>query len=135
MTKTKKMVALFLVLAIAQAGAVLSGHAYDNNRNKSQQNQIQKEGEKDKNGTVKPAPAPSLDGAALYSQHCVQCHGQSKRGKTATEIQNAIKTVRYMGSLTLSPEQINAIATSDWPASLKKGSAGIQTKSPKTQLD
>ena len=135
MTKTKKMVALFLVLAIAQAGAILSGHAYENNNDKSQQNQMQKEGEKDKNGTVKPAPAPSLDGAALYTQHCVQCHGQSKRGKTAAEIQNAIKTVRYMSSLTLSSEQINAIASSDWPANLKKGSAGVQTKSPKNQLN
>ena len=135
MTKTKKIVALFLVLAIAQAAATLSGHAYDSSSNKTQQNQMQKESEKDKNGYVNPTPAPSLDGAALYNQHCVQCHGQSKRGKSAAAIQNAIKTVSYMGSIVLSSEQINAIASSDWPATLKKGSAGIQTKSPKNQYN
>jgi len=135
MTKTKKIVALFLVLAIAQAAAILSGHAYDTSSNKPQQNQMQKEREKDNHGSVKSTPAPSLDGAALYTQHCVQCHGQSKRSKSAAEIQNAIKTVSYMGSLSLSPEQINAIASSDWPANLKKGSAGIQTKSPKNQYN
>jgi cytochrome c5 len=135
MTKTKKIVALFLVLAIAQATAILSGHAYDGSSNKTQQNQMLKESEKDKNGNVKPTPAPSLDGAALYTQHCVQCHGQSKRGKSAAAIQNAIKTVSYMGSLVLSAEQINAIASSDWPANLKKGSAGIGTKSPKSQYN
>ena len=135
MTKTKKVVALFLVLAIAQATAILSGHAYDGSSNKEQQNQMLKESEKDKNGQFKPAPAPSLDGAVLYTQHCVQCHGQSKRGKSAAAIQNAIKTVSYMGSIVLSSEQINAIASSDWPANLKKGSAGIETKSPKNQYN
>jgi hypothetical protein len=135
MTKTKKTVALFLVLAIAQATASLSGHAYDGSSNKGQQNQMLKESEKDKNGQVKPTPAPSLDGAALYAQHCVQCHGQSKRGKSAAAIQNAIKTVSYMASIALNSEQINAIASSDWPANLKKGSAGIETKSPKNQYN
>jgi hypothetical protein len=133
MAKTKKIVALFLVLAIAQATAILSGHAYDGSNNNGQQNQMLKESDKDKNGQVKPMPA--LDGAVLYTQHCVQCHGQSKRGKSAAAIQNAIKTVSYMGSIVLSSEQINAIASSDWPANLKKGSAGIETKSPKNQYN
>jgi fibronectin type 3 domain-containing protein len=60
--------------------------------------------------------APTIDGAALYTQYCSGCHGQlassSKRGATATQIQSAINNNRGgMGSLSfLTSAQINAIA-------------------------
>jgi len=58
------------------------------------------------------APAPVLDGAALYATYCNSCHGASKRGKTVAAIQGAIAANRGgMGSLsTLTTAQITAIS-------------------------
>jgi fibronectin type 3 domain-containing protein len=58
------------------------------------------------------APAPVLDGAALYASYCAGCHGTSKRGKSASATQSAINSNRGgMGSLsTLTPAQITAIS-------------------------
>jgi fibronectin type 3 domain-containing protein len=58
------------------------------------------------------APAPVLDGATLYMNNCDGCHGSSKRGKSATAIQNAINSNRGgMGSLNfLTPAEITAIS-------------------------
>ena len=63
-----------------------------------------------------PPPPPTLDGAALYSSNCSNCHGplatSSKRGSSVTQIKNAIATPSTgMGSLnTLTDAQIQAIA-------------------------
>jgi mono/diheme cytochrome c family protein len=53
-----------------------------------------------------------LDGAALYTQYCSGCHGTSKKGSSATNIQNAIDSNRGgMGSLSfLTAAQVAAIA-------------------------
>lgn len=58
------------------------------------------------------APAPVLDGAALYTANCAGCHGTSKRGSTVSAIQNAIASNRGgMGSLSgLTVDQITAIS-------------------------
>jgi hypothetical protein len=55
---------------------------------------------------------PPIDGAALYTQYCSGCHGNSKKGKSATAIQNAINgNVGGMGSLSaLTPAQVAAIS-------------------------
>jgi len=43
-----------------------------------------------------------LDGAALYSQHCAGCHGNSQKGASVSSIQNAINSNRGgMGSASL----------------------------------
>lgn len=62
--------------------------------------------------TATPTPTPTLDGAALYNTYCSGCHGTSKRGSSATTIQNAINTnIGGMGFLnTLTPAQITAIS-------------------------
>ena len=61
-----------------------------------------------------PAPPP-IDGTALYAQYCASCHGNSKKGATASLTQNAINTnVGGMGTPSLkalTPAQIQAIAT------------------------
>jgi len=56
---------------------------------------------------------PPIDGAALYTQYCSGCHGNSKKGSSVSAIQNAIATNRGgMGSLSnLTLEQITAIST------------------------
>jgi mono/diheme cytochrome c family protein len=63
------------------------------------------------------APAPAIDGAALYTSNCQACHGPiapifSRNSRDATRIQNAIDTNRgRMGSLSsLTPAQVQAIA-------------------------
>jgi mono/diheme cytochrome c family protein len=59
------------------------------------------------------APAPVLDGAALYTANCAGCHGATgKRGKTVAAIQAAIASNKGgMGSLsTLSVAQLTAIS-------------------------
>lgn len=59
-----------------------------------------------------PTPAPALDGTALYNQYCSGCHGNSKKGSSASAIQNAINSNRGgMGSLkSLTPAQVQAIS-------------------------
>jgi hypothetical protein len=53
-----------------------------------------------------------IDGAALYTQYCSGCHGNAKKGSSATNIQNAINNnTGGMGSLkSLTPAQILAIS-------------------------
>jgi hypothetical protein len=53
-----------------------------------------------------------LDGAALYTTYCSNCHGNGKKGKSASAIQNAINgNVGGMGSLsTLTAAQVAAIS-------------------------
>jgi mono/diheme cytochrome c family protein len=55
-----------------------------------------------------------IDGAALYSQYCASCHGNSKKGSSASATQTAIDTNRGgMGTTelrSLTPEQIAAIS-------------------------
>jgi hypothetical protein len=53
-----------------------------------------------------------IDGAALYTQYCSNCHGTSKKGSSASAIQSAIdKNTGGMGSLSfLTPAQVAAIA-------------------------
>ena len=49
-------------------------------------------------GTNPPPP----DGAALYAQHCAGCHGNSKKGSSASSIQSAINgNVGGMGTAAL----------------------------------
>lgn len=60
-------------------------------------------------------PPTSGPGVMLYSQHCASCHGiltsSSKRGRSATQIQNAINTRSQMMSLSfLTPQQVSDIA-------------------------
>jgi hypothetical protein len=64
-----------------------------------------------------PAPAPGIDGAALYTAKCAGCHGPispifKNSAKTAQNIQNAINGNRGgMGSLnTLTAAEVQAIA-------------------------
>ena len=57
------------------------------------------------------------DGAELYQANCAGCHGSlsssNKRGRSAAQIQNAIKgNIGGMGFLgKLSPSEVNAIST------------------------
>ena len=57
-----------------------------------------------------------IDGAALYASNCASCHrslaSSEKRGRSATQIQNAINSNRGgMGSLSsLTSAQVDAIA-------------------------
>ncbi len=57
---------------------------------------------------------PPIDGAALYTQFCSGCHGNSKKGSSASSIQSAINSnVGGMGSVALralTPAQVSAIA-------------------------
>jgi len=57
---------------------------------------------------------PPLDGAALYTQYCSGCHGNSQKGASASSIQSAIDSNRGgMGSAALralTPAQIAAIS-------------------------
>jgi predicted CxxxxCH...CXXCH cytochrome family protein len=61
-------------------------------------------------------PPASVDGAALYGSYCSNCHGTplantTKPGRTAADIQNAIdNNDGGMGSLSLTPEEVLAIA-------------------------
>jgi mono/diheme cytochrome c family protein len=65
--------------------------------------------------TTNAAPPP-IDGVALYTTECGGCHGDpiassEKRGRTALQITNAIAANRGgMGSISLTPAQVNAIA-------------------------
>ena len=54
-----------------------------------------------------------IDGEALYTQYCSNCHGNSKKGSSPSNIQNAINNnTGGMGSLSfLTPAQIQAIST------------------------
>lgn len=62
------------------------------------------------------APPPTaLDGRMLYTNNCSSCHGaidtSVKRGKTASQIQDAINTVGAMSALrSLSAAEVGAIA-------------------------
>lgn len=63
--------------------------------------------------TTAPAPAPVLDGAALFTANCAGCHGATgKRGKPVATTQAAIAANRGgMGSLsTLSVAELTAIS-------------------------
>jgi mono/diheme cytochrome c family protein len=62
--------------------------------------------------TPTPAPTPALDGAALYSQYCAGCHGQSMRGQSVTSTKSAITgNVGGMGFLnSLTAAQLDAIS-------------------------
>jgi len=57
---------------------------------------------------------PPLDGGALYTQYCAGCHGNGKKGSSASSIQTAIdNNVGGMGSAALralTPAQVAAIA-------------------------
>ncbi|MEO8800465.1 MAG: cytochrome c, partial [Polyangiaceae bacterium] len=59
-----------------------------------------------------PTSGGQLDGAALYSANCSGCHGDSMKGKAASDIQKAIDgNIGKMGSLkSLTTAQIDAIA-------------------------
>ncbi len=67
-------------------------------------------------GGTTPPPAPQT-GTVLYNTYCSGCHGvgaaSSKRGRTASQITNAINTVPNMMNLSnaLNATQIQAIAT------------------------
>jgi mono/diheme cytochrome c family protein len=57
----------------------------------------------------------ALDGAALYAANCAVCHGplatSGKKGSTAAIIQSAISNnTGAMGTLSVSPDQLQAIA-------------------------
>ena len=60
-------------------------------------------------------PPPAIDGAALYTQNCSSCHGNGKKGSSASKIQSAINSnTGGMGSPSLkalTPAQIQAIST------------------------
>ena len=60
-------------------------------------------------------PPPPIDGAALYTQYCSGCHGNAKKGSSASAIKAAIDSNRGgMGTAALralTPEQIQAIST------------------------
>jgi len=62
-----------------------------------------------------PIPAMILDGTALYAGNCAGCHNPlestTKPGRTAAQIQNAITTVSVMNSLSLTSQQLEAIAS------------------------
>ena len=116
-----KMTVSVLALAIAQLAIIPSGYT---------ENEMKKHGENgnDRNElqTVTPATLPAVNtnplptvntaplpnGTALYNQYCSGCHGSSKLGKSASAIQNAIKSNKGgMGSLkSLTAAQITAIA-------------------------
>lgn len=53
-----------------------------------------------------------IDGAALYTQYCANCHGNGKKGKSASAIQTAINNnTGGMGSLSgLTAAQVAAIS-------------------------
>ncbi len=57
---------------------------------------------------------PPIDGAALYTQHCFGCHGNAKKGRSASAIQAAIDNntgrMRTRALRDLTPAQIAAIA-------------------------
>jgi mono/diheme cytochrome c family protein len=57
---------------------------------------------------------PPIDGAALYATYCAGCHGNSKKGKSASAIQGAIDSNRGgMGTAALralTPAQVAAIS-------------------------
>jgi mono/diheme cytochrome c family protein len=57
---------------------------------------------------------PPIDGAALYTQFCAGCHGNSKKGRPASATLAAINAnVGGMGSAALralTPAQLDAIA-------------------------
>ncbi|MGB8217492.1 MAG: c-type cytochrome [Candidatus Methanoperedens sp.] len=62
------------------------------------------------------SPTTALDRAALYASYCQGCHNplasSTKSGRTAAQIQNAIRSVSAMNSLSsLNSAQLQAIAT------------------------
>ena len=63
-----------------------------------------------------PTPAPTLNGANLYTQHCASCHGalatSTKRGRTTQQITNSFVTAPSMSFLAtvLSQKEVEAIA-------------------------
>jgi hypothetical protein len=65
-------------------------------------------------GTTPPGPDPTpVPGQALYETNCTgsSCHGANdKRGKTATQITNAINNIGSMSNIALTAEEIQAIA-------------------------
>ena len=62
-----------------------------------------------------PGGTGTIDGATLYANNCSSCHGalasSSKQGRTAAQIQSAIKSVSAMGGITLTAAEIQAIAS------------------------
>lgn len=60
------------------------------------------------------ATVAAIDGAALYTQNCGSCHGplasSTKRGATAAQITSALATIAAMQSISLTSDQIAAIA-------------------------
>jgi mono/diheme cytochrome c family protein len=57
---------------------------------------------------------PALDGAALYASNCAACHGADGGnvvGFSAAEITQAIGSVAVMQNISLTQEEIAAIAT------------------------
>ena len=60
--------------------------------------------------TTTPATG-TIDGAALYQQYCYGCHGNGKKGTSASSIQSAINSVSDMRSISLTSAQMQAIAT------------------------
>ena len=64
--------------------------------------------------TSTPTPTIILDGPDLYAGNCAGCHNQlastTKPGRTAAQILNSITTVSVMNSLSLTSQQLQAIA-------------------------
>jgi len=68
-------------------------------------------GESVASGQATATTNAALDGLALYTANCSGCHGANgKRGRTATEITNAIANVGAMNGISLTADQIAAIA-------------------------
>lgn len=84
--------------------------------------------------TPTPTPTPTApttqNGATLYSRYCASCHGSlatsAKKGRTATQIANAINTVGAMSGINLTSAQISAIA------SALAGTSSTPTPTPST---
>ncbi len=90
MKQVKKVLALLACVTMISAGLATAGFAAG------------KKGQ----GHTKSTPTWSL-----YKQYCAGCHGTSKEGVSASTIQNAIKTVSAMNSLSsLTSAQISALA-------------------------
>ncbi len=62
------------------------------------------------------APAPAMDGAALYASYCSSCHGDSKQGRSADAIKASIAGIGVMSSIVLTDIQISAIAAAFSPS-------------------
>ncbi len=91
MKQVKKVLALLACVTMVSAGLATTGFAAS---------------KKGQGGHTKSTPTWSL-----YNQYCAGCHGTSKEGVSASTIQNAIKTVSAMNSLSfLTSAQISALA-------------------------